>query len=74
MDNCERQPGEGDDAEHRAGRVSAPGGSLAWPEPLSYPIWHAYSRGDGHTYVYTIEYSDAQPYVGTSVKRDALAI
>ena len=74
MDNRDYQSGEGDDAEHRAGRVSAPSGSLAWPEPLSYPIWHAYSRGDGYTYVYTIEYSDAQPYTVTDTKRYAIAI
>jgi len=90
MDNRDYQPGEGDDAEHRAGRVSAPGGGVEWREPDSYtgganychryPVfyiyrdWHFYSRGDGHTYVYTIEYSDAQPYVGTNAKRDALAI
>jgi len=73
MDNRERQPGEGDDAEHRAGRVPAPGGGDD-RRAYTYPDWHFYSRGNGHTYVYTIEYSDAQPYVGTNAKRDALAI
>jgi len=57
----------------RAGRVPASGGGAGERKRAVryvYPVWHTYSRGDGYTHVYTIEYSDAQPYTVTDAKRN----
>ncbi|MBM3187104.1 MAG: hypothetical protein FJZ90_00090 [Chloroflexi bacterium] len=59
MADSDYQPGEGDDADDRAGRAPAQGGGVAWCESDSY----SYSANhDGYQYRFRYIYKDGYMY------------